>query len=171
MDIAVLWSIANPATLRLKALCVPCVTVLHNSVELDSSMTNQNHPFSCSSSICGLWFILGNLLNSREEKGSSKEKFTAICILPICTFSFAWDWGGAALEEFHCDTLSCFGDLSPSHSLCLRESLPLVIIQKHVRNIPLYRRESWTENPAWLLWPPWQRNKWLRTGVVEINWE
>lgn len=126
--------------------CV-CVIVLHNSGELNSSMTKQNHTFSCSSAISGLWFILGNLLNSRVEKGSSKEKFTAICVLPICTFSFGWHWGVGALEEFHCDTQSRFEDLSPSHSLWDSHFL-WSFIQKHVKNIPPYRRESWTGEPS-----------------------
>lgn len=117
VDIAVQWSIAIPA---IPCWSSVCVTVLHNRVELDRSMTKHSHTLSCSASISGLWFILGNLVNSREEKGSSKEKFLAIYVLPICTFSFAWDWGVGAVEEFPCGTLSRFEDLSPSHSLYLR---------------------------------------------------
>lgn len=123
-----------------------CVTVLHNSVELDTSMTKQNHAFSCSSSISGLWFILGNLLNNREEKESSKEKFTAIYVLPICTLSFARDWGVGALEEFPCDTLGRFEDLAPCHSVWDSHIL-WSFIQKHV-NRPSYRRERWTGDPS-----------------------
>lgn len=124
-----------------------CVTVLHNSVELDRRMTKQNHTFSCSSSTCGLWFILGNFLNSREEKGSSKEKFTAIYVLPICTFSFAWDWGVGALEEFHCHTELVWGSIPKSFSLSESHFL-WSFIQKHVRNVPHSRRESWTGEPS-----------------------
>lgn len=151
-----------------KLLCMQCVTVLHNIVELDSSMTKQNHTFSCSPSICRLWFILGNLLNSREEKGILTEEFTAMYGLSICTFSFAWNVGVGALKEFHedtCKSSNSFEALFQSHSLCLREcqrmwqskgcAYPkqrLCLPKSIVRNVLPYRREKWTGecSLAWL---------------------